>query len=76
MISGKKEIPIMNLWNTKFCFVADEVSQSEWSDDDDSDGVNRNNDGGDEESTGYVTDDPALDNMSVTNEHGLTDAEG
>lgn len=52
------------------------MSQSEWSDDDDSDGANRNNDGGDEESTGYVTDDPALDNMSVTNEHGLTDAEG
>lgn len=30
----------------------------------------------DRESTGYTTDDPALENISVLHEHGLTDAEG
>ncbi|GLV34234.1 rutabaga [Carabus blaptoides fortunei] len=50
-------------------------SQSEWSEDDE--------DGGasepllaDRESTGYTTDDPALENVSMLNETGLTDAEG
>lgn len=51
-----------------------EGSQSEWSEDED---------GGasepllnDRESTGYTTDDPALENVSMMNETGLTDAEG
>ena len=51
-----------------------EGSQSEWSEDED---------GGasepllnDRESTGYTTDDPALENISMLNETGLTDAEG
>lgn len=30
----------------------------------------------DRESTGYTTDDPALENISVLHDHGLTDAEG
>lgn len=30
----------------------------------------------DAESTGYTTDDPALENISVLNDAGLTDAEG
>lgn len=51
-----------------------EGSVSEWSEDED---------GGasepllnDRESTGYTTDDPALENISMINETGLTDAEG
>ncbi|KAF6213786.1 hypothetical protein GE061_011508 [Apolygus lucorum] len=32
--------------------------------------------GCDRESTGYTTDDPALDNISMVHETGLTDAEG
>ncbi|KAI4461324.1 adenylate cyclase type 1 [Holotrichia oblita] len=51
-----------------------EGSQSEWSEDEE---------GGasepllnDRESTGYTTDDPALENISMINETGLTDAEG
>lgn len=51
-----------------------EGSQSEWSEDEE---------GGasepllnDRESTGYTTDDPALENISMMNETGLTDAEG
>lgn len=51
-----------------------EGSASEWSEDED---------GGasepllnDRESTGYTTDDPALENISMINETGLTDAEG
>jgi adenylate cyclase 1 len=54
--------------------AAAEGSQSEWSEDED---------GGasepllnDRESTGYTTDDPALENISMLNETGLTDAEG
>lgn len=53
---------------------ATEGSQSEWSEDEE---------GGasepllnDRESTGYTTDDPALENISMINETGLTDAEG
>lgn len=43
-------------------------TQSEWSDDDDEakGGV---------ESTGYITDEPGLENLSLLNEAGLTDAE-
>lgn len=54
--------------------TAAEGSASEWSEDED---------GGasepllnDKESTGYTTDDPALENISMINETGLTDAEG
>ncbi|CAG9862342.1 unnamed protein product [Phyllotreta striolata] len=54
--------------------TAVEGSPSEWSEDED---------GGasepllnDRESTGYTTDDPALENISMINETGLTDAEG
>lgn len=45
-------------------------SQSEWSEDECKD------DGAGCESTGYITDDPALENLSLLNEAGLTDAEG
>lgn len=48
-------------------------SQSEWSSscsEGEGDG-----DGGHPESTGYTTDDPALENVSMLNEAGLTDAE-
>jgi adenylate cyclase 1 len=45
-------------------------SQSEWSEDECKD------EGGGCESTGYITDDPALENLSLLNEAGLTDAEG
>lgn len=45
-------------------------SQSEWSEDECRD------DGAGCESTGYITDDPALENLSLLNEAGLTDAEG
>jgi len=51
------------------------VSQSEWSDDDESEEDQQEVEA-DLESTGYATDDPALETMSVTNENGLTDAEG
>ncbi|XP_044753181.1 Ca(2+)/calmodulin-responsive adenylate cyclase-like isoform X3 [Coccinella septempunctata] len=48
-------------------------SQSEWSEDDEAGAseplLN------DRESTGYTTDDPALENISMLNETGLTDAE-
>lgn len=54
-------------------------SQSEWSDEEEED----DEEGGasepllnDRESTGYTTDDPALENISMMNETGLTDAEG
>nr|XP_022918465.1 Ca(2+)/calmodulin-responsive adenylate cyclase isoform X6 [Onthophagus taurus] len=52
-----------------------ENSQSEWSEDDEAEGASEpllN----DRESTGYTTDDPALENISMINETGLTDAEG
>lgn len=48
-------------------------SQSEWSSscsEGEGDG-----EGGQPESTGYTTDDPALENVSMLNEAGLTDAE-
>lgn len=44
-------------------------TQSEWSDDE------LGRDGG-AESTGYLTDEPGLENVSLLNEAGLTDAEG
>ncbi|XP_060810823.1 Ca(2+)/calmodulin-responsive adenylate cyclase isoform X2 [Amyelois transitella] len=48
-------------------------SQSEWSSScSEGDGEG---DGGQPESTGYTTDDPALENVSMLNEAGLTDAE-
>lgn len=68
-----------------------ETSQSEWSDEDDDDEDNDSDDGddadddenaasepllNDRESTGYTTDDPALENISMILETGLTDAEG
>lgn len=45
-------------------------SQSEWSEDECRD------DAGGCESAGYITDDPGLENLSLLNEAGLTDAEG
>ena len=55
-----------------------ETSQSEWSeeDDDDDEGAASEPLLADRESTGYTTDDPALENISMLNETGLTDAEG
>ncbi|XP_044734406.1 Ca(2+)/calmodulin-responsive adenylate cyclase isoform X3 [Chrysoperla carnea] len=50
-------------------------SQSEWSEDDD-EGAASEPLLADRESTGYTTDDPALENISMLNETGLTDAEG
>ncbi|XP_055525526.1 Ca(2+)/calmodulin-responsive adenylate cyclase isoform X2 [Wyeomyia smithii] len=46
-------------------------SQSEWSDDE-----GREEATGGAESTGYITDEPGLENISLLNEAGLTDAEG
>lgn len=46
-------------------------SQSEWSDDE-----CREEATGGAESTGYITDEPGLENISLLNEAGLTDAEG
>lgn len=45
-------------------------SQSEWSEDDCRD------EAGGCESAGYITDEPGLENLSLLNEAGLTDAEG
>ncbi|KAK3930408.1 Adenylate cyclase type 1 [Frankliniella fusca] len=60
-----------------------ETSQSEWSEDDDEDDDDEDDENAasepllnDRESTGYTTDDPALENVSMLNETGLTDAEG
>ncbi|XP_052126237.1 Ca(2+)/calmodulin-responsive adenylate cyclase isoform X1 [Frankliniella occidentalis] len=66
-----------------------ETSQSEWSEDDDEEDEDDDDDEdeddenaasepllNDRESTGYTTDDPALENVSMLNETGLTDAEG
>lgn len=60
-----------------------ETSQSEWSEDDDEDEDEEDDENAasepllnDRESTGYTTDDPALENVSMLNETGLTDAEG
>lgn len=48
------------------------MSQSEWSDEQDSEEEEQQQD----EQDGYTTDDPALENVSMINENGLTDAEG
>lgn len=53
-----------------------ETSQSEWSEEDDNEGGASEPLLPDRESTGYTTDDPALENLSMLNEAGLTDAEG
>ena len=67
------------------CFGTGETSQSEWSDEDDDEDEDEEDDDdnaasepllADRESTGYTTDDPALENISMLNETGLTDAEG
>ncbi|KAK4321369.1 hypothetical protein Pmani_007815 [Petrolisthes manimaculis] len=50
-----------------------ETSQSEWSEDDDGAASEPLLD---QESTGYTTDDPALEQASMMNDAGLTDAEG
>lgn len=50
-----------------------ETSQSEWSEDDDGAASEPLLD---QESTGYTTDDPALEQVSMINDAGLTDAEG
>lgn len=50
-----------------------ETSQSEWSEDDDGAASEPLLD---QESTGYTTDDPALEQVSMMNDAGLTDAEG
>ncbi|XP_068082518.1 Ca(2+)/calmodulin-responsive adenylate cyclase [Anabrus simplex] len=56
--------------------VFGETSQSEWSEEDDDEGAASEPLLADRESTGYTTDDPALENISMINETGLTDAEG
>lgn len=53
-----------------------ETSQSEWSEEDENEGGASEPLLADRESTGYTTDDPALENLSMLNEAGLTDAEG
>lgn len=55
--------------------IGGETSQSEWSEEDE-DGAASEPLLADRESTGYTTDDPALENISMLNETGLTDAEG
>lgn len=51
-----------------------ENSQSEWSDEDENAASEPLL--ADRDSTGYTTDDPALENISMIHEAGLTDAEG
>ncbi|CAB3384407.1 Hypothetical predicted protein [Cloeon dipterum] len=53
-----------------------EASQSEWSEDDDEENAASEPLLNDRESTGYTTDDGLLENVSMLNEAGLTDAEG
>lgn len=77
LLEEKVQEKLRNLENgglQENALAAAEGSQSEWSEDED---------GGasepllnDRESTGYTTDDPALENISMINETGLTDAEG
>ncbi|XP_050528541.1 Ca(2+)/calmodulin-responsive adenylate cyclase-like isoform X2 [Daktulosphaira vitifoliae] len=47
------------------------ISESEWSDEEEASEPLL-----DKDSTGYTTDDPALENISIMNDTGLTDAEG
>jgi len=51
-------------------------NQSEWSEDDDEENAASEPLLNDRESTGYTTDDGLLENVSMLNEAGLTDAEG
>ncbi|XP_015838779.1 Ca(2+)/calmodulin-responsive adenylate cyclase isoform X1 [Tribolium castaneum] len=74
LLEEKVQEKLRNLENGGLESQGAEGSQSEWSEDED---------GGasepllnDRESTGYTTDDPALENISMINETGLTDAEG
>lgn len=56
-----------------------DCSHSEWSDEDDNEDGQTNNDQEecpDRESNGYTTDEQGLENVSLLNEAGLTDAEG
>lgn len=50
--------------------------ESEWSDEDADDAAVSEPLLADRDSTGYTTDDPALENISMIHEAGLTDAEG
>ena len=54
---------------------AGETSLSEWSEEEEGGGSEPLLDH-DQDSTGYATDDPALDHASMMNDTGLTDAEG
>lgn len=54
---------------------AGEPSLSEWSEEEDGNASEPLLDQ-DQDSTGYTTDDPALDQASMMNDTGLTDAEG
>lgn len=74
LLEEKVQEKLRNLEKEEVASHGHEGSQSEWSEDDE---------GGasepllnDRESTGYTTDDPALENISMMNETGLTDAEG
>lgn len=53
-----------------------EQVESEWSEDDDEENAASEPLLNDRESTGYTTDDGLLENVSMLNEAGLTDAEG
>lgn len=55
-----------------------DCSHSEWSDDEENEDGNTNNEQEcpDRESNGYTTDEQGLENVSLLNEAGLTDAEG
>lgn len=74
LLEEKVQEKLRNLENGVASQGQNEGSQSEWSEDEE---------GGasepllnDRESTGYTTDDPALENISMIHEAGLTDAEG
>ncbi|KAF5272245.1 hypothetical protein FQA39_LY01327 [Lamprigera yunnana] len=74
LLQEKVQEKLRNLENGVINQGTNEGSQSEWSEDEE---------GGasepllnDRESTGYTTDDPALENISMIHETGLTDAEG
>ncbi|XP_059470227.1 Ca(2+)/calmodulin-responsive adenylate cyclase isoform X2 [Neocloeon triangulifer] len=55
---------------------SEQGEQSEWSEDDDEENAASEPLLNDRESTGYTTDDGMLENVSMLNEAGLTDAEG
>lgn len=74
LLEEKIQEKLKNLENGLDKLEKEDCSQSEWSDEEDAGAseplLN------DRESTGYTTDDPALENISMLNEAGLTDAEG